>query len=127
MTGCNCAISGRDRKFHPSLLKPEYVQYEDPDGQIHKIIAVPAERYIGNEDARGGFGALQYPDVLGQVYNQIVETAARLIRSIRRFSCCIRTATTHGGGADSYYRPQHGANGAVVTAGDPRFELTTVE
>jgi len=41
----------------PSLLRPEYVQYEDPEGQHHKIIAVPAERYIGNEDARGGFGA----------------------------------------------------------------------
>ena len=49
--------------------------YDDPDGGRHKIIAVPAERYIGNEDARGGFGALQYPDVLGQVYDQIVAPA----------------------------------------------------
>lgn len=48
--------------------------YEDPDGQIHRIVAVPAERYIGNEDARGGFGALQYPDVLGQVYDRLAAT-----------------------------------------------------
>ncbi|MFO1156166.1 MAG: hypothetical protein U1E43_05070 [Rhodospirillales bacterium] len=40
----------------------------------HKLVAVPAERYIGNEDARGGFGALQYGSVLGQVYDQIVAT-----------------------------------------------------
>ena len=33
-----------------------------------------AVHYVGNEDARGGFGALQYPDVLGQVYDQIVAT-----------------------------------------------------
>ena len=45
----------------PSLLRPEYLAYTDPDGETHKIIGVPAERYIGNEDARGGFGAIAIP------------------------------------------------------------------
>jgi len=56
-------------KIAPSLLRPEYVEYVDPENKSHKLIAVPAERYIGNEDARGGFGALQYGSVLGQVYD----------------------------------------------------------
>ena len=111
-------------KIAPSLLKPEYVQYEDPDGQIHKIIAVPAERYIGNEDARGGFGALQYPDVLGQVYNQIVDTGA-FDPQHPPFFLLHSDGDNHGGGADSYYNHN---TGQLVQwlQGDPRFELTTV-
>jgi hypothetical protein len=111
-------------KISPSLLKPEYVQYEDPDGQIHKIIAVPAERYIGNEDARGGFGALQYPDVLGQVYNQIVDTGA-FDPQHPPFFLLHSDGDNHGGGADSYYNHN---TGQLVQwlQGDPRFELTTV-
>jgi hypothetical protein len=111
-------------RISPSLLRPEYVQYEDPDGQIHKIIAVPAERYIGNEDARGGFGALQYPDVLGQVYNQIVDTGT-FDPKHPPFFLLHSDGDNHGGGADSYYNHN---TGQLVQwlQGDPRFELTTV-
>lgn len=111
-------------KISPSLLKPEYVQYEDPDGQIHKIIAVPAERYIGNEDARGGFGALQYPDVLGQVYSQVVENGS-FDPQHPPFFLLHSDGDNHGGGADSYYNHN---TGQLVQwlQGDPRFELTTV-
>ncbi len=111
-------------KIAPSLLKPEYVRYEDPDGQTHQIIAVPAERYIGNEDARGGFGALQYPDVLGQVYNQIVETGA-FDPQHPPFFLLHSDGDNHGGGADSYYNHN---TGQLVRwlQDDPRFELTTV-
>ena len=111
-------------KISPSLLKPEYVQYEDPEGQIHQIIAVPAERYIGNEDARGGFGALQYPDVLGQVYNQIVETGA-FDPQHPPFFLLHSDGDNHGGGADSYYGHNTGQM-VQWLQGDPRFELTTV-
>jgi hypothetical protein len=109
----------------PSLLKPEYVAYTDPDGQTHKIIAVPAERYIGNEDARGGFGALQYPDVLGQVYNRIVESGG-FDPAHPPFFLLHSDGDNHGGGADSYYRHN---TGELVRwlQGDPRFELTTTE
>ena len=110
-------------KISPSLLKPEYVQYEDPEGQVHKIIAVPAERYIGNEDARGGFGALQYPDVLGQVYNQIVETGS-FDPKHPPFFLLHSDGDNHGGGADSYYNHNTGEMVRWLQ-GDPRFELTT--
>ncbi|TVR59978.1 MAG: glycosyl hydrolase family 57 [Candidatus Competibacteraceae bacterium] len=111
-------------KISPSLLKPEYVQYEDPDGKLHQIIAVPAERYLGNEDARGGFGALQYPDVLGQVYNHIVDTGT-FDPKHPPFFLLHSDGDNHGGGADSYYNHN---TGQLVQwlQGDPRFELTTV-
>src|SRR5678810_821301 len=32
-----------------------------------KIVAVPGARYEGNEDGRGGYGALQYQSVMDQV------------------------------------------------------------
>jgi hypothetical protein len=112
-------------KISPSLLRPEYVAYTDPDGQTHKIVAVPAERYIGNEDARGGFGALQYPDVLGQVYHRIVETGG-FDPAHPPFFLLHSDGDNHGGGADSYYRHN---TGRLVEwlRGDPRFELTTTE
>ena len=111
-------------KISPSLLRPEYVQYEDPDGRTFRIVAVPAERYIGNEDARGGFGALQYGDVLGQVYDRIVETGG-FDPKHPPFFLLHSDGDNHGGGADSYY--MHNTGGLVEWLnGDARFELTTV-
>jgi hypothetical protein len=112
-------------KISPSLLRPEYVGYRDPDGREYKIVAVPAERYIGNEDARGGFGALQYPDVLGQVYDRIVETGS-FDPAHPPFFLLHSDGDNHGGGADSYYKHN---TGQLVQwlQDDPRFELTTVE
>jgi Glycosyl hydrolase family 57 len=112
-------------KISPSLLRPEYVAYEDPEGQLHKIIAVPAERYIGNEDARGGFGALQYPDVLGQVYQQISNTGS-FDPKHPPFFLLHSDGDNHGGGADSYYGHNTG-NLVRWLQEDPRFELSSVE
>ena len=112
-------------RISPRLLKPEYVGYEDPDGQIHRIVAVPAERYIGNEDARGGFGALQYPDVLGQVYDRLAATGG-LDPAHPPFFLLHSDGDNHGGGADSYYKHNTGRLVAWLQR-DPRFELSTVE
>jgi hypothetical protein len=112
-------------KISPGLLRPEYVGYEDPDGKLHKLIAVPAERYIGNEDARGGFGALQYPAVLGQVYDRIVETGG-FDPEHPPFFLLHSDGDNHGGGADSYYKHNTGALVEWLRQ-DQRFELTTVE
>ncbi len=97
-------------KISPSLLRPEFVEYVDPDGNSYKIVAVPAERYIGNEDARGGFGALQYPSVLGQVYDQIVATGS-FDPKHPPFFLLHSDGDNHGGGADSYYH--HNTAGLV--------------
>ena len=112
-------------KISPSLLRPEYVVYEAPDGKRHQIIAVPAERYIGNEDARGGFGALQYPAVLGQVYNQVVDSGSYDPKH-PPFFLLHSDGDNHGGGADSYYKNNTGRLVEWLNK-DPRFELITVE
>jgi hypothetical protein len=111
-------------KISPGLLRPEYVAYEDPHGNTHKLIAVPAERYIGNEDARGGYGALQYGDVLGQVYDQIVATGGFDAKH-PPFFLLHSDGDNHGGGADSYY---HNNTGRMVEwlNQDSRFELTSI-
>ncbi|NBC33012.1 MAG: glycosyl hydrolase family 57 [Alphaproteobacteria bacterium] len=111
-------------KIAPSLMKPEYIEYVNPDGKSYKIIGVPAERYLGNEDARGGFGALQYPDVLGQVYDQIVATGT-FDPKHPPFFVLHSDGDNHGGGADSYYGSNTGAMVRWLHE-DPRFELTTV-
>jgi hypothetical protein len=111
-------------KISPSLLKPEYVAYEDPTGKTHQMIAVPAERYIGNEDARGGFGALQYPHVLGQVYDQIVATGSFDAKH-PPFFLLHSDGDNHGGGADSYYKHNTGRLVEWLNE-DSRFELTTI-
>lgn len=108
----------------PSLLRPEYLAYTDPEGGVHKVIGIPAERYIGNEDARGGFGALQYPDVLGQVYRQL-EDHGGFDPEHPPFFLLHSDGDNHGGGAESYYR-HNTANMITWLGQDPRFELTTV-
>jgi hypothetical protein len=108
----------------PSLLRPSYLRYVDPEGIEHKIIGVPAERYIGNEDARGGFGALQYPSVLGQLYDRIVQTGS-FDPKHPPFFLLHSDGDNYGGGTDSYYR--HNTDGLVDwLRNDQRFELTTV-
>lgn len=56
--------------------KPHYVVHTDPEtgrvattpeGKPAKMIAVPTARYMGNEDGRGGFGALNYEAVMSQL------------------------------------------------------------
>lgn len=112
-------------KISPSLLKPEYVAYQDADGKQYRLIAAPCERYLGNEDARGGFGALQYPSVLGQVYDQIAATGT-YDPAHPPFFVLHSDGDNYGGGADSYY---HHNTGRLVEwlRTDPRFELSTVQ
>ncbi len=109
----------------PKLLRPEVIKYEDPDGKVTTIIGVPAERYIGNEDARGGFGALQYPSVLGQLYDRI---AADGTFDPKRppFFVLHSDGDNHGGGADSYYKNNTGELVKWLQQ-DGRFELTSIE
>ena len=105
----------------PSLLRPEYLGYTDPDGRTHTVIGVPAERYIGNEDARGGFGALQYPDVFDQVYEHL-RAHGGFDAKHPPFFLLHSDGDNHGGGAESYYR--HNTAGMLDwLRGDPRVEL----
>jgi len=111
--------------INPTMLRPEYIKYEDVDGTVHKIIGIPAERYIGNEDARGGYGALQYGSVLGQIYDHIVQTGS-FDPKHPPFFLLHSDGDNHGGGADSYYRHNTGEM-VEWLKNDGRFELCTVD
>ncbi len=54
----------------PFSYQPHYMRYVDPwsdpeDPDIYRMIAVPAGRYEGNENARGGYGAFKPDNVWG--------------------------------------------------------------
>ena len=50
----------------PWSYQPHYTRHVDPwTGEIKKIIAVPAGRYEGNENGRGGYGAFKPQNVWG--------------------------------------------------------------
>ena len=108
----------------PSLLRPSWIRYEDAEGHEFRIIGVPAERYLGNEDARGGFGALQYPSVMGQLYDRVVSQGL-FDPKHPPFFLLHSDGDNYGGGADSYYR--HNTDKLVEwLRHDNRFELTTI-
>lgn len=112
-------------KISPALLRPEYVGYEDVDGKKHTIIGVPAERYLGNEDARGGFGALQYPDCFGQLHREITQSGLYDPKH-PPFFLLHSDGDNYGGGTDGYYR--HNTSRMVQwLKNDPRFELISIQ
>jgi hypothetical protein len=111
-------------RISPSLLRPSWISYEDATGREFRIIGIPAERYLGNEDARGGFGALQYPSVLGQLRDNVLKYGT-FDPKHPPFFLLHSDGDNYGGGADSYYR--HNTEQLVNwLLEDPRFELTTI-
>lgn len=112
-------------KISPQLLKPCLLYYIDHEGQRHEIIGVPAERYLGNEDARGGYGALQYEMVMGQIYDQICQSNSYDPKH-PPFFILHSDGDNHGGGADSYYTCNTGGLVKMCQT-DPRFQLTTIK
>jgi len=109
----------------PQLLKPCILTYTDHQGGSHDIIGVPAERYLGNEDARGGYGALQYEQVMGQLYNQIVKTNSYDPKH-PPFFILHSDGDNYGGGAESYYTSNTGRLVDMCRT-DSRFQLITIQ
>ncbi|MBX3432047.1 MAG: PEP-CTERM sorting domain-containing protein [Pirellulales bacterium] len=105
----------------PLAYRPHNVQHVDPNtGQIQTIVGVPAARYEGNEDGRGGFGALQYEQVMEQ-YRQLNTDPARPM-----FVLLHHDGDNFGGGSESYY---HGNFQNMVSwaAGNPNYDVSTVQ
>ncbi len=109
----------------PQLLKPCILTYTDQVNETHEIIGVPAERYLGNEDARGGYGALQYEQVMGQIYDQIVKTNSYDPQH-PPFFILHSDGDNHGGGAESYYTSNTGRL-VEMCRNDPRFQLVGIQ
>ena len=105
----------------PFSYQPHHVQYVDPSsGTVSKIVAVPGARYEGNEDGRGGFGALQYEQVMDQ-YRQYNTDPDHPM-----FVLLHHDGDNFGGGSDSYY---HGNFQNMVNwaSGTPNYDVSTVQ
>jgi Glycosyl hydrolase family 57 len=102
--------------------QPHWVEHVDPaTGQTSRIIAVPASRYLGNEDGRGGFGALQYDLVMSQLEPFNTDPDHPILVVLHH------DGDNHGGGTDSYYHNNFQAFVNWLAANDTRFECTTIE
>ncbi len=102
--------------------RPHWMQYRDPaTGQAYRMIAVPADRYMGNEDGRGGFGALQYDAVMSQIASYNTDPSHPLLVVLAH------DGDNYGGGTDSYYHSNFQNFVDWLGANPSRFVCTTVE
>lgn len=102
--------------------RPHFVQYRDPaTGTVTKMVAVPGERYMGNEDARGGFGALQYDAVMSQIATWNTDPSHPLLIVLPH------DGDNYGGGTDSYYHSNFANFVSWLAANPSRFVCTTID
>ncbi len=105
----------------PFSYRPHYTQYVDPNnGQVEKIVAVPAARYEGNEDGRGGFGALLYEQVMDQYRQYNTDPNNPMLVVLHH------DGDNFGGGSESYY---HGNFQNMVNwaQNNPNYDVTTIQ
>jgi hypothetical protein len=106
----------------PWSYQPHWVEYVDPQtGQSSRIIAVPAARYEGNEDARGGFGAFLYEQVMSQYEAYNTDDAHPMLVVLHH------DGDNYGGGSESYYHGNFANFVAWLQANPDRFECTTIQ
>jgi len=105
----------------PFGYQPHYVQHVNPvTGQITRMIAVPAARYEGNEDGRGGYGAFLYDQVMDQYLPYNTDPAHPMIVVLHH------DGDNYGGGTDAYYHSNF-QNFVSWIGGDPDYEATTIQ
>ncbi|MBW7872713.1 MAG: T9SS type A sorting domain-containing protein [Ignavibacteriales bacterium] len=102
--------------------RPHFVEYVDPNtGQKYRMIAVPASRYLGNEDGRGGFGALSYEAVMSQFEPYNTDPRHPILIVLHH------DGDNYGGGTDSYYGSNFQNFVNWLAANPSRFVCTTIE
>ncbi|MEM2637048.1 MAG: hypothetical protein QXL15_01730 [Candidatus Korarchaeota archaeon] len=100
---------------------PHYIEYKYPNGTSVRMIAVISDRYIGNEDGRGGFGALNYQHVLSQLipYNNDPNHPFLVVMA--------HDGDNHGGGSDAYYHNNFQNFVNWVKNSNGQFVFTTIQ
>jgi hypothetical protein len=105
----------------PFGYRPHYVQHVNPaTGAVTRMVAVPAARYEGNEDGRGGYGAFLYDAVMDQYLAYNTDAAHPM------FVVLHHDGDNYGGGTDAYYHHNF-QNMVSWVSGDPDYEATTVQ
>lgn len=85
------------------------------------MIAVPTDRYLGNEDGQGGFGALQYDAVMSQIEPYNTDSNHPILIVLHH------DGDNYGGGSPSYYQNNFQAFVTWLQANPNRFVCSTVE
>jgi len=105
----------------PFGYQPHYAQHVDPDtGDITRIVAVPAARYEGNEDGRGGYGAFLYDQVMDAYLQDNTDPARPMLVMLHH------DGDNYGGGSEGYYHSNF-QNMVNWVANDPDYNVTTVD
>ncbi len=102
--------------------QPHWVKYIDPETEEEsEIIGVPASRYLGTEDGRGGFGALQYDAVMSQFepYNTDDDHPILIVLH--------HDGDNFGGGTNSYYNNNFAQFVQWLGDNSNRFVCTTIQ
>lgn len=104
----------------PFGYQPHQVQYVNPEtGAVTKMVAIPTARYEGNEDGRGGYGALQYESVMSQYLSYNTDASHPM------FVVLHHDGDNYGGGTDSYYHSNF-QNMVSWDQGAANYECSTV-
>ncbi|MEQ8850687.1 MAG: carbohydrate-binding protein [Phycisphaerales bacterium] len=105
----------------PFGYRPHHVQHVDPEtGAVSRIVAVPAARYEGNEDGRGGYGAFLYDAVMDAYLQYNTDPQHPM------FVVLHHDGDNFGGGSEAYYHHNF-QNMVSWVSGDPDYEVTTVQ
>jgi MYXO-CTERM domain-containing protein len=106
----------------PWGYRPHRARYLDPaHGTPSELIVVPGARYEGNEDARGGFGALNYEGVLSQLEPYNTDDAHPMLVVLHH------DGDNYGGGTDSYYHSNFAGFVSWLLANPTRFQPITIQ
>ncbi len=110
--------------------RPHFVEQKDPitgttaltpDGKPARLIAVPTERYLGNEDGRGGFGALNYEMVMSQFESLNTDPKHPILLVLHH------DGDNYGGGTEGYYHANFQRFVEWAKANPDRFVPTTIQ
>lgn len=102
--------------------RPHWVKYIDPaTGTEYKMIAVPTSYAYGNEDGRGGFGALQYEKCISQIEKWNTDPNHPILVVLHH------DGDNHGGGSEGYYTSNFQNFVNWLKANPTRFECTTIQ
>lgn len=102
--------------------RPHWMKYVDPTtGKEYRMIAMPASFLYGNEDGRGGFGALQYDLCMSQLESYNTDPAHPIIILLHH------DGDNYGGGSSGYYGSNFDSFVSWLQANPSRFVCTTVQ
>ena len=109
----------------PFSYQPHRVRYVDPHSDpanptVHSMIAVPAARYEGNENGRGGYGAFKPENVWGSQVDKNNNPARPML------ILCHSDGDNFGMKNADAFHGQHG-NFLNMIQSNPNFEHTTVQ